>query len=327
VHITIFSNSIPTVGFGSVTWYIVRGLKKLGFDVELRTVDPGIRRERGLVIGDLGTLLVMSNSVDKLYGYVVVEGPITRNRELVEYALNKAVGIAVPSSFVASELVQYRRDIKLIPHGIDVNAFTCKSKDGVFDLGVVVSYPHYHKAIALRKGVDYYAYVATSNRYKVITTYGLLHLSKYIDKSLQQQLKKTVTAILPPSGDVRYIYCKSKVLLWLSRSEGFGLPPLEAMATGTPVIYTDAPAHNQHTCCFRVRTRLNGVIEMPRSGIYRFVPYSPYNYEIVDMNELFSTIDYALAHYQEYAQYVREIASKYDINNMVMGIAELIKEK
>jgi len=41
------------------------------------------------------------------------------------------------------------------------------------------------------------------------------------------------------------IIARSKYLLHLSGSEGFGMPPLEAMAVGTPVIYLDRPAVNE----------------------------------------------------------------------------------
>jgi len=32
-----------------------------------------------------------------------------------------------------------------------------------------------------------------------------------------------------------------------SRGEGFGLPPLEAMSVGTPIVYTNIPSHNEFT--------------------------------------------------------------------------------
>jgi len=40
---------------------------------------------------------------------------------------------------------------------------------------------------------------------------------------------------------------KSKFLLWTSSIEGFGLPPLEAMAVGCVPIYSDVPSHNEFT--------------------------------------------------------------------------------
>jgi len=41
------------------------------------------------------------------------------------------------------------------------------------------------------------------------------------------------------------LIAKSKYLLHLSGSEGFGMPVLEAMAVGVPVVYLDRPAHNE----------------------------------------------------------------------------------
>lgn len=45
--------------------------------------------------------------------------------------------------------------------------------------------------------------------------------------------------------DLRCLYTGAVALIFPSLIEGFGLPPLEAMACGTPVIATDAPAMNE----------------------------------------------------------------------------------
>lgn len=41
------------------------------------------------------------------------------------------------------------------------------------------------------------------------------------------------------------LYASADVVVSLSREEGFGLPPLEALAQGTPVVASDIPAHRE----------------------------------------------------------------------------------
>jgi glycosyltransferase involved in cell wall biosynthesis len=47
------------------------------------------------------------------------------------------------------------------------------------------------------------------------------------------------------TGDLPFYYNGAELFLYLSFYEGFGMPPLEAMACGTPVLASDIPVHRE----------------------------------------------------------------------------------
>jgi glycosyltransferase involved in cell wall biosynthesis len=98
---------------------------------------------------------------------------------------------------------------------------------------------------------------------------------------------------------------KSKFFLWLSFVEGFGMPPLEAMAVGCVPIYTDVPAHNEF--CVGIPIKPIDKIKTCGYGV-KIIKY------IIDEKDVLDTINYALGlkreEYENLSQMCKEVAYK-----------------
>jgi glycosyltransferase involved in cell wall biosynthesis len=67
---------------------------------------------------------------------------------------------------------------------------------------------------------------------------------QHYQSKLMRQIEKTARSSVVftdfvPDSDLRVLYCSCRAFLYLSEYEGFGLPVLEAMACGAPVIVAD----------------------------------------------------------------------------------------
>jgi glycosyltransferase involved in cell wall biosynthesis len=171
----------------------------------------------------------------------LTEGPfkdLLKAKEVLEGLL-----LIVPSLYVYRWARAASRNVELLPLGVQRDL--CKRRRRDYDVGIVLSArpalvweEGLTPAVAYRKGVDLYLEAAeelAKRNASIATNYP------YIDGYF--------------TTDVWEIYSRSKVLLFLSRSEGFGLPAAEAMACGTPVVYLDAPAHNEFAQGFRMPAR------------------------------------------------------------------------
>jgi glycosyltransferase involved in cell wall biosynthesis len=123
-------------------------------------------------------------------------------------------------------------DFSYVPNAVDVKQFNAppRSKQPLPTVGVMYSIQHFKgcdislKAFELaRKNIPELKLVSFGNRNPST------HLPLPMDADFTMQ---------PAQDKIREIYAKCDAWLFASRSEGFGLPLLEAMACRTPVIAT-----------------------------------------------------------------------------------------
>jgi glycosyltransferase involved in cell wall biosynthesis len=99
-------------------------------------------------------------------------------------------------------------------------------------------------------------------------------------------VKIAYTGRLSESDLFKYLRC-AELFVWSSRSEGFGIPPLEAMAVGTVVVSSNAP-FNELIVGIKFDYRDVREVYAPEVGTYFMI----WDY---DVRDLLDVIDYALS--------------------------------
>jgi len=181
-----------------------------------------------------------------------------RRRWLTRMAARRATRMIAVSEFTARELV-LRFDlpatrVQVIHHGCDehwlTTPFTPEAElrerigfDGPFALVVGSIFERRGtdrivEALSLLDGVDLGLVIVGEDRRRsgedldaVIGAHGLERRATWLRYATDR--------------DLAGLYRTAQQLIYLSSYEGFGLPPLEAMALGTPAMVSDAPALNE----------------------------------------------------------------------------------
>lgn len=111
------------------------------------------------------------------------------------------------------------------------------------------------------------------------------------------------------------LYRAATYFVATSHSEGFGLLPLESMASGTPTIYVDSRAQNEHSVGWRVPVSGEAWEPSHWELIYKYFLYDPAELARV-MVEAWEARN--SAEYEDMCYKSLDIASRYDLSNYSM---------
>jgi glycosyltransferase involved in cell wall biosynthesis len=204
---------------------------------------PGVRNV--VIIHDLGFLT---------YGQYLNDRQRAYYRRLVPRSIRRADRVIAVSSSVLGELVEQfdvsEDDIAIVSPAVDTARFRPLSGDEVSRVarryGLNGSYILFTGTLEPRKNVvgllDAYAGLppALRARFPLVLVGGKGWLDARITQRMQELAELPIIATgYVPDEDLPAIYCGAALFVYPSFYEGFGMPPLEAMACGVPVITSD----------------------------------------------------------------------------------------
>ena len=193
---------------------------------------PPLRRARGVVtVHDLAFLRMTDT----------VSAASARYRALVPRSIRRASVVLTPSEAVAEQVRQaYAPAVPVvaIPHGVDPGwaSTTQSAADVRARLGLPAEYVLFVGTLEPRKDVDTllaaHALLPDAPRLVLVGPPGW---------GEQVDVAGCVTPGFLDDADLRPVVAGASALVLPSRDEGFGLPVLEALAAGTPVVCSDLP--------------------------------------------------------------------------------------
>ena len=171
-------------------------------------------------------------------------------RVYIKKKIRNYTAIFTVSNAVKNEINKYYKypldDIYVVPNGVDAKSFSRKSTHELdtanpFLLVVGARYPHKN----VEEVLNFYKVWADKYNLVICSCHGtyekrLRQISRKLRISNKVSFKGHVT-----ESELFAFYRKCSALVYPSLAEGFGIPPLEALASGRPAIVSDIPVHRE----------------------------------------------------------------------------------
>lgn len=164
----------------------------------------------------------------------------TRNKELVDATYHLPL-IKITTCQHLHRLFKEKLNINIpnvVLYGIDAEKFACRKK--IYNDQAKI-FMQYH--VLPKKGIEngLKAYQEAKKKFPGIS------LSMYGTYPLPQALRDDIKYYYQPKAEVlKKLFCETDIFLFSSLEEGFGIPPMEAMAAGCAVIATDTGAVREY---------------------------------------------------------------------------------